>query len=60
MSLQSLRYILSQPSTTIQLCLVGLAGGFMSALIIVIFRWLLTLLHEFMLDDIGLPHYFSG
>ena len=53
MSLQSLRYILSQPSTTIQLCLVGLAGGFMSALIIVIFRWLLTLLHEFMLDDIG-------
>lgn len=53
MSLQSLRQALSQPSTSIQLCLVGLAGGLMSALIIIVFRWLLTLLHVLMLDGIG-------
>ncbi|WP_371193631.1 chloride channel protein [Glaciecola sp. SC05] len=53
MSLQSLRQALSQPSTSIQLCLVGLAGGLMSALIIIVFRWLLSLLHVLMLDGIG-------
>lgn len=57
MSMQSLRLALSQPSTSIQLCLVGLAGGLMSAFVIIVFRWLLSLLHVLMLDGIGnYPH----
>ncbi|MFC4700908.1 chloride channel protein [Glaciecola siphonariae] len=53
MSLQSLRLALSQPSTSVQLCLVGLAGGLISAFVIILFRWLLSLSHVFMLDGIG-------
>ena len=62
MSLQSLRLALSRPSTSLQLCLVGLAGGVMAALIIILFRFLLGLSHVMMLDGIGNyqqlpPHY---
>ncbi len=53
MSLQSLRLALSQPSTSVQLCLVGLAGGLVAAFVIIVFRWLLTLSHVMMLDGIG-------
>ncbi|MBT1449809.1 chloride channel protein [Glaciecola sp. XM2] len=53
MSLQSLRQALSHPSTSVQLCLIGLAGGLIAAFVIISFRLTLTLLHVFFLDGIG-------
>nr|WP_241664514.1 chloride channel protein [Ningiella ruwaisensis] len=51
--LQSLRAALSHPSTSVQLCLVGLAGGLIAAFVIIIFRLILSLLHVSLLDGIG-------
>ncbi|MFC3122351.1 chloride channel protein [Agaribacter flavus] len=55
MSLQSLRHILSVPSTSIQSCLIGLFGGLMAAVVVVIFKGLIGLWHYFMLG--GMANY---
>jgi H+/Cl- antiporter ClcA len=52
-TLQSIRQSLSHPSTSIQLCLIGLAGGLIAAFVIILFRLSLTLLHVLLLDGIG-------
>ncbi|MGQ8365950.1 chloride channel protein [Glaciecola sp. 1036] len=51
--LQHLRKMLSIPSTSIELCLVGLIGGVIAAIVIVLFRGSLTLWHQLMLGEIG-------
>lgn len=53
MTLQSIRQALSHPSTSVQLCLIGLAGGLIAAFVIILFRLVLTLLHVLLLDGIG-------
>lgn len=50
---QSLRLALSKPSTSIQLCLVGLAAGLIAAAVIIVFRVCLELLHIAILGDFG-------
>jgi H+/Cl- antiporter ClcA len=53
MTLRALRQALSYPSTSVQLCLIGLAGGLIAAFVIILFRLILTLLHVLFLDGIG-------
>ncbi|GLR72342.1 chloride channel protein [Agaribacter marinus] len=53
MSLQSLRQILSIPSTSIQLCLIGLAGGLMAATVVVVFRALIGLWQYSLIGNVG-------
>lgn len=50
---QSLRVALSKPTTSIQLCLIGLVGGLIAALIIVLFRLCLAFLQISILGGIG-------
>lgn len=53
MRLQSLRIALSTPSTSIQLCMVGLAAGLIAAVVIIIFRLCLEALHVGLLGSVG-------
>ncbi|WP_395340155.1 chloride channel protein [Ningiella sp. W23] len=53
MSLHSLRQTLSHPSTSIQLCLLGLLAGLVAACVIIVFRFILASLQMLMLDGIG-------
>ena len=51
--IQSLRLALSKPTTSIQLCLIGLAGGLIAASIIVLFRLCLAFLQIVLIGGIG-------
>ncbi len=41
------------PTVSLQLCLVGLVAGFIAACVIIVFRSLLHLWHQFMLGEMG-------
>jgi CIC family chloride channel protein len=51
--LQSLRLALSIPSTSIQLCMVGLVAGFVAAAVIILFRLCLEVLQTALLGSVG-------
>lgn len=53
MRLQSLRIALSKPTTSIQLCMVGLVAGLVAAIVIIIFRLCLDVLQVAILGSIG-------
>lgn len=53
MRLQSLRIALSVPTTSIQLCMVGLAAGLIAAIVIIIFRLCLEALQVALLGSVG-------
>lgn len=51
--LQALRLALSFPRTTLQLCMVGLVAGFISAVVIIIFRLTLVMIQTQVLGSVG-------
>lgn len=53
MRLHSLRLALSIPSTSIQLCMVGLIAGFVAAAVIILFRLCLEVLQTSLLGSVG-------
>lgn len=50
---QSLRLALSKPATSVQLCLIGLMGGLIAAVVIIVFRLCLAFLQISILGGIG-------
>ncbi|MEM0911641.1 MAG: chloride channel protein, partial [Pseudomonadota bacterium] len=52
-SIQSIRETLSMPTVSLQLCLVGLAAGFIASCVIIIFRFIVYTWHEHMMGSLA-------